>query len=111
MFVPPLISTLGDAFAALCVVALPLWILGVPGNPGPPGNESAYARGWKMGLHVIWVYPVVWLLNLGALWGVRWFAAPSVQQDWQSISRSFGAFILLVALARLGWAIKILSKN
>ena len=74
----PLISSVGDAFAALCVVALPLWILGVPGDPGPPGHESAYARGWKMGLSVICVYPiarVLGVLHCGACagWPMLWF--------------------------------------
>lgn len=111
MPISPIISTLGDAFAALCVVALPLWIMGVPGNPGEPGNESAYARGWKMGLSVICVYPIVWLLNLASVWGVRWLTDAETSERWQSISHSFGALVFLVALLRLGWAIKILSKS
>lgn len=111
MPIPPIISTLADAFAALCVVALPLWIMGVPGNPGEPGNESAYARGWKMGLHVIWIYPLVWLFNLACVWAVRLLADVAVQTNWENISRSFGALVFLVALVRLGWAIKILSKS
>lgn len=107
----PIISTLGDAFAALCVVALPLWILGVPGNPGPPGNESAYARGWTMGLNVIWIYPLVRLFDVAAVWGVRALADAAVQTRWENIIKSFGALVFLVALVRLGWAIKILSKG
>lgn len=111
MPIPPFISTLGDAFAALCAVAVPLWILGVPGNPGPPGNESNYARGWKMGLGVIMVYPAVRVLNVATVWGVRWVADAPSQTRWESISKSFGALIFLVALVRLVWAFRVLSKS
>lgn len=111
MPIPPIISTLGDAFAALCVVAIVPWILGVPGDPGEPGNESAYARGWKMGLIVVCIYPIARALNVLSVWGVRWVADAPAQMRWESISQIFGAFIFLVALLRLGWAIRIFSKG
>ena len=111
MSVPPLLSTLGDAFAALCVVALPLWILGVPGDPGEPGHESAYARGWKMGLSVICVYPIVRLVDVAAVWGVRWLASGAMQTRLENGIAIFGALAFLLALLRLAWAIRVLSRS
>ena len=101
----------GDAFAVLCAVAILPWILGVPGDPGPPGQESNYARGWMMGLYVILIYPLVWLFDVAAVWGVRWLADAAVQIYWENAIKSFGAFAFLLALVRLGWAFKILSKS
>lgn len=111
MPIPPILSTLGDAFAVLCAAAIVPWILGVPGDPGPPGHESAYARGWTMGLGVVCVYPIARALNVISVWGVRFFVDAPAQMRWENISQSFGALIFLVALLRLGWAIKILSKS
>ena len=111
MQIPPFISTLGDAFAALCVVALPLWILGVPGDPGPPGKQSAYARGWTMGLGVVCVYPIARALNVVSVWGVRFFADVAAQARWENISQIFGAVIFLLAVVRLAWAFAILRKT
>ena len=42
----------------LCVVALPFWILGVP------GIEGDYAKGWNMGLTAIIRFPLFWLVIL-----------------------------------------------
>ena len=110
-FTPPIISTLGDAFAILCALAIFPWILGVPGDPGEPGHESDYARGWKMGLVVVCAYPIVRALGVAAVWGVRLLAINPTQTRFEKISVSFGALIFLMAIARLGWAFKILSKS
>lgn len=45
------ILTMG--ISALCILALPIWILGIP------GVENEYARGWKMGLLTIGITPVM----------------------------------------------------
>lgn len=111
MPIPPIISTLGDGFAILCVVAIIPWIMGVPGNPGPPGQESDYARGWKMGLAVVCVYPLARALGVAAVWGARFFAGANEQTRVENISVSFGALIFLLAIARLGWAFRVLSRG
>ena len=111
MPIAPIISILGDAFAVLCVVAIIPWILGVPGDPGPPGHESHYARGWTMGLVVICVYPVVRIVAVAAVCGARFFAGAAMQARVENIGVQFGAAVFLLALLRLAWALRILSKK
>jgi hypothetical protein len=49
------------ALAGLCLLALPFWLMGVP------GTENSYAKGWKLGLRTIVVYPIGWFC-LFAYW-------------------------------------------
>ena len=110
MSVPPLLSTLGDAFAVLCVLAIVPWILGVPGNPGERGNESDYARGWMMGLTVICVYPIVRIVAVAAFWGARLLVGSATSVRIENFITSLGAFAFELALLRLGWAFRVLSR-
>lgn len=105
------ISLIGGAVAALCVVAIIPWILGVPGDPGEPGHESNYARGWKMGLGVILVYPVVWALNFLPYFIFRGLVSPAAQASWQNLSQWIGAVALVAAIVRLAWAFRVLNKG
>ncbi len=107
----PSFPLLSGAVAALCVVAIIPWILGVPGDPGPPGHESNYARGWKMGLGVIIVYPLVWALDFLPYFIFRGLVSPSAQASWQNISQWIGAIALVAAILRLSWAFRVLSKG
>ena len=50
-----LVLWIGLLGAFLCLLALPLWVLGVP------GVENLYAQGWKLGLNVLLFYPLAWL--------------------------------------------------
>ncbi len=50
--------TISSVIAALCLVVLPFWILGVP------GVEGDYAKGWSMGLTAIIRFPLFWLVIL-----------------------------------------------
>ncbi|MEN8254615.1 MAG: hypothetical protein ABFR33_04010 [Verrucomicrobiota bacterium] len=47
--------------AALCMLALPIWILGVPGVQGD------YSDGWSDGLSAIFPFPFIWA-GLFVLW-------------------------------------------
>ena len=111
MSVLSIISTLGDVFTALCVLAIFPWIMGVPGDPGPPGQESNYARGWTMGLIVICVYPILRIVGVAAVWVARFFADSATQTRVESISASCGALIFGLAIVRLMWAFRVLSRR
>ncbi len=53
------VPVMTGAFAALCVLVIPFWIMGVP------GAENNFARGWNIGLDVIMYYPLAWMLVYG----------------------------------------------
>src|SRR5262245_46090534 len=38
--------------AGLSAVALPFWLMGVP------GVKNSYAKGWKLGLYAVLLYPI-----------------------------------------------------
>ena len=46
--------SISGVIAGLCVLALPLWLMGVP------GVDNSYAKGWKIGLFAILIYPIAW---------------------------------------------------
>lgn len=47
--------------AGVSVLAVPLWLLGVP------GTDNSYAKGWRLGLYAVLLYPIAWG-GLFALW-------------------------------------------
>jgi len=82
---------LTGAAAVLCILVLPLWILGVP------GIENEYARGWEIGLWVIVFYPVLWLATLAISRLLIWITERAGAND--SVD---SALELAAALALLG---------
>ena len=92
--------------AGLCLLVLPLWLFGVPGV----ANESA--RGWQMGLSVLFFYPLVWLGNYGVHCIGRiiidWIGKG--QQYWQHISSIIVLVFLLAAVLRMVQAFRIMSS-
>lgn len=107
----PSIPLISGAVTTLCVVALPLWILGVPGDPGEPGRESNYACGWQMGLSAITVYPIVWALNFLPYFALRGLFSPQTQASWQNISQWISAIALIAVIIRVIWAFRVLSRG
>lgn len=49
------------AAAVLSVFMIPMWILGIPGNP-PPGGS--WEKPWTIGLYTVIGYPIAWLCLL-----------------------------------------------
>jgi hypothetical protein len=89
-------------FALLCWLAVPVWILGVP------GAENEYARGWKMGLSVILAYPAI-ILPVFIAWRKAGKSAEEAHRD--SRRRYLGMFsiaLLLLALLCLTAAFQIM---
>ena len=105
------VALISGLVAALCVIVFPLWVLGVPGDPGPPGRASNYVRGWTMGLHVLWIYPLAWALNFASYFVLRGAVSPDAAQRWQNISENIGVLALAAAIIRMLWAIQILRKS
>lgn len=94
------VAILSSTVAALCVLALPMWALGVP------GVENQYARGWKMGLNVLLFYPLAWFINYAPYFLARQKVGDETRLRWQTISSAIAILILLVATARLIQAFK-----
>lgn len=97
------IIILSGVLAALCLLALPLWMLGVP------GVEGQYAKGWKMGLNVILLYPAAWLLNYIPYFLLRHKISAAAAARWQLISGCMALILLLVAAWRMLHAFKTMS--
>lgn len=94
------VAILSSTVAALCVLALPMWALGVP------GVENQYARGWKMGLNVLLFYPLAWFINYAPYFLARRKVGDEARLRWQTISSAIAILILVVATARLIQAFK-----
>src|SRR5262249_54558016 len=47
--------SVSGVLAGLCLLAVPFWLMGVP------GVDNAYAKGWKIGLYTVVLYPIAWL--------------------------------------------------
>lgn len=87
-------------FAALCLLGLPLWILGVP------GVEGQYAKGWIMGLYVLLIFPGVWLLNYIPYFLFGRAANETTRASWQQITSAVALIAVVLALGRLFQAFK-----
>ncbi len=90
-----IIAIISGAIAGLCMLALPLWLLGVP------AVENQYARGWRMGLNVLLIYPVVWLFNYVSYFVMRNRIGEQSRLRWQLIAGSIALVILLIAIVQM----------
>lgn len=88
------ITKVGHTMAAACVLALPLWLLGVP------GVENQYARGWKMGLNVLLLFPPAWLC-----------VNATHRRNGKRVTGTLAAFTLAVAAVRLLQAIRTMMDD
>ena len=94
------ITIISGVVAGLCVLALPMWALGVP------GVENQYAKGWKMGLNVLLVFPIAWLVNYIPYFVMQSRISEAGRLRWQLIGGSIALVILLVAAWRMIQAFK-----
>ncbi len=93
--------TVASATAAgLSVLALPMWALGVP------GVENDYAKGWKMGLYVLMVYPVAWLATYAPYFLARNKLSSQSRVSWQNTTGSVACVVFAMATARMLQAFK-----
>jgi hypothetical protein len=91
--------------AGLSVLALPLWLMGVP------GTQNSYARGWKLGLYAVGSYPVVWFC-LFTFWRSAKKQATVEQLSSLSLWTGVGSIIsLALAAAIVAYAFKIMSRR
>ena len=86
---------MGGLVAALCVLAIPIWILGIP------GVNNAYATGWTIGLFALLLYPLAWSIVM-----IVWLALRKRKSG--EGARSFDRSIGLASVAALGMAIFVL---
>ncbi len=97
------IPVITGAFAALCALILPFWIMGVP------GVENDYARGWNIGLDAIMYYPIAWIIMFGLFWGLK-RVIPLDRQRFLNVVGSIGLMIFFAAaLLRLGQAFQAMA--
>jgi hypothetical protein len=94
------VTVVSATAAGLSVLALPMWALGVP------GVENDYARGWKMGLHVLLIYPVAWLVNYAPHFLLRKKLSSESRLSWQNTTGSIVCVVFALATARMVQAFK-----
>src|SRR5262245_51783724 len=96
--------SMSGVLAAFCLLALPLWLMGVP------GIENAYAKGWKIGLCAVLLYPIAWL-GVFVLWlGAR--KQMSVEHlSVLHLSVGTGSLVMVVVASGVVWyAFKVMSR-
>jgi hypothetical protein len=90
--------------AGLSVLALPFWLMGVP------GTQNSYAKGWKLGLYAVGSYPVVWFC-LFAFWRSAKKQATVDRLSSLNLWTGTGALIsLALAAVVVALAFKIMSR-
>ena len=96
---------LSGVAAALSAIAVPFWLMGVP------GVENSYAKGWKIGLYAVIVYPILWCCVLGFWRSAKKQGGVEQLSDlnmWTGIS-SLALFI--AAAAVLSYAFRVMSRQ
>jgi hypothetical protein len=91
--------------AALSVLALPLWLMGVP------GVHNSYAKGWKIGLFAVILYPIGWLCVF-TFWRVA--RKQTTAEHLLALNKWIGAgsiVMLAVATGVIFYAFKVMSRK
>ena len=96
LWVPPL------GVAALCLLALPFWILGVPGVGG-----TAYAEAWRLGFDIIFDYPPTVLAFFVLMLVHRWLSRPTVKPK---VVLAYAIVAYLCLATALGYMIAVWMK-
>jgi len=86
--------------ACLCVVAIPLWVLGVP------GIEGDYAMVWTLGFRILVWYPLLTILNYLVFFLIGKFHSGPVFSG--NLFLSIQSFLILISLAFIGFIIYIM---
>src|SRR5262245_3924795 len=90
--------------AGLSTVALPFWLMGVP------GVKNSYARGWKLGLYAVLLYPIAWCC-LFLFWRTARKQAAAEQLAALSLWTGAGSLVLAaVAAVVVFCAFKVMSR-
>jgi len=96
--------SIGGVLAGLCLLALPLWLMGVP------GVDNSYAKGWKIGLFAILIYPLAWL-GVFAFWQTaRKHMGAERLSDLNLWIGASSLVILAVASGVVFYAFKVMSR-
>jgi len=90
--------------AVLCLLALPLWVVGIP------GVEGSFMDGWAIGFFTIRAYPIAWLCVF-----VPWLVARMLVSaenlpvlQWWTCA---GCIVILVlAAARMVYAFRVMGS-
>jgi hypothetical protein len=91
--------------AAVCGVAIPFWLMGVP------GVENAYAKGWRIGLLVLVLYPTAWV-GLLVFWRLASKTIPAESLSRWQLSVGSGSLVLLaMAAGVMTRAFKVMSRS
>jgi len=86
-------------------VALPFWLLGVP------GVENSYATGWKIGLYTLVIYAAGWLSVLG-FWRTLKKRLDPEHLSMLNLRIGISSLLLLaVASGVLFYAFKVMSRK
>ncbi len=89
------VTITSSVFTALCLLGLPLWILGVPGVKGN------YADGWAMGLNALLLYIPAWFIIYAPYFVMHKRLGATVLLQWQAVTGWIAAIVLFLAIARL----------
>jgi hypothetical protein len=99
---------IGGVVAALCVLAFPMWALGIPGIND---DKNDYVRGWKMGLVAIVLYPIAYLVFLATHYIVKSRTEVALQPQWAHKSNIVFLCLLLAFNARLIHSFYLVARN
>ncbi len=97
-----LIGLISGVAAGCCLLLLPLWILGVP------GVDNEYARGWNIGLSVLWIYPLSWLLNYMVYFAAQNRLGIAGDSRWQTVTGCIALTLLSISVVRLIQSFKLM---
>ena len=99
------VPVITGAFAALCVLVLPFWIIGIP------GVRNDFARGWEMGLDVIIWYPISWIVVFSIALFLKKIMGISHQRSLDVVVSICLILFLGLALLRLGQAFSLIAGS
>ena len=97
--------SVSGVLAGLSLLALPMWLLGVP------GVDNSYAKGWKIGLFAVLLYPIAWLI-IFTFW--RTARKHMAAEHLPALNLSIGAgslIVLAVAASVIFYSYKIMSRT
>ena len=92
-------------FAALSLLAVPFWLMGVP------GVQNSYAKGWKIGLYVVGLYPVAWLCIFRYWWTAKKQMGVENMADLNLWVGTGALGMLAVAAGVVFYAFKVMSRT
>ena len=97
--------SVSGAFAGISLLALPIWLVGVPGVGG------SYAKGWKIGLFALILYPAIWLVSF-TVWRVqRRQISSEILSDFDFWVGTGSLCILAVSAAVVVYAFRVMSRK